>query len=62
MQNKYTIKLFKRALRDLDRIYQYIYEQVPEYAERQGFSVWRNFLTAVWNAGPASMQTVVIGN
>ena len=35
MQNKYTIKLFKRALRDLDRIYQYIYEQVPEYAERQ---------------------------
>ena len=35
MQNKYTIKMFQRALRDLDSIYQYIYEQVPEYAEEQ---------------------------
>lgn len=35
MQNKYAIKMFQRALRDLDRIYQYIYEQVPEYAEEQ---------------------------
>ena len=30
MQNKYTIKMFQRALRDLDSIY-----QVPEYAEEQ---------------------------
>ena len=35
MQNNYTIKMFQRALRDLDSIYQYIYEQVPEYAEEQ---------------------------
>jgi plasmid stabilization system protein ParE len=27
MQNKYTIKIHQRALRDLDSIYQYIYEQ-----------------------------------
>ena len=35
MQNKYTIKMFQRALWDLDSIYQYIYEQVPEQAEKQ---------------------------
>ena len=29
---------------------------------RQGFSVWRNFLTVVRNAGLASMQTVVTGS
>ena len=35
MQNKYTIKMHQKAFRDFDRIYQYIYEQVPEYAEDQ---------------------------
>lgn len=35
MQNKYAVKMYQRALRDLDRIYQYIYDQVPEYAENQ---------------------------
>lgn len=35
MPNKYTIKMHQKAYRDLDRIYQYIYEQMPEYAERE---------------------------
>lgn len=37
MQSKYTVKMYQKALRDLDRIYQYIYEniQIPEYAEGQ---------------------------
>lgn len=53
MQNKYTIKMFQRALRDLDSIYQYIYEQVPEYAEEQadrleaGILVWKNFIVVI---------------
>ena len=37
MGSKYTIKLYPKAYRDLDRIYQYIYEtiQMPEYAQGQ---------------------------
>lgn len=35
MQSKYTVKLFQRVLRDLNHIYQYIYEQAPEYAGGQ---------------------------
>lgn len=27
--------MHQKAYRDLDRIYQYIYEQMPEYAERE---------------------------
>ena len=32
--NKYEVRLYPKALRELDRIYQYIYEelQAPEYA------------------------------
>ena len=35
MGHKYTIKLYPKAYRDLDGIYQYIYEhiQMPQYAE-----------------------------
>ena len=37
MGHKYTIKLYPKAYRDLDGIYQYIYEhiQMPQYAESQ---------------------------
>ena len=37
MQSKYTVKLYPKAYRDLEGIYQYIYEtiQMPEYAEGQ---------------------------
>lgn len=37
MEDKYTVKLYPKALRDLDGIYRYIYEvlQVPEYASGQ---------------------------
>ena len=37
MGRKYTIKLYPKAYRDLDGIYQYIYEhiQMPQYAESQ---------------------------
>ncbi len=37
MADKYTVKLYPKALRDLDEIYHYIYEVllVPEYAAGQ---------------------------
>lgn len=37
MADKYTVKLYPKALRELDEIYRYIYEviQVPQYADDQ---------------------------